>query len=1355
MDNNNWRPTPPGGEPTMETPDWRTQLQPDSRQRIVNKIMDTLKRHLPFSGPEGLSELKKIAGRFEEKIYTAATNQSDYLRRISLKMLSMESKSQSTMSNSLQPNSGSTSNKPPDPVMQNQVHNQGQSLPIPLSANQPQPRQQLLSQNIQNNMSTAGVQSSSGLPSVLPSASGLNQTPISSVVGQNSNMQNISSVSQNVVGSSMGQGAPSNLYANSQRQMPGRQQVLSQQQQQQSQNPQQYLYQQQQQLHQLMKQKLHQGNLSHPLMMQQQQQQPQNLVQPNQLQSSQQSGMQTSSVMQPSVMQSASHSSIQQNQQSSVQQSTQPMIQQHPQSVLRPQQQQQSVGVHQQQTPVTQQTMMAPQQQQLMGQSNAANMQQNQLTGQQNSVGDMQQQQQQQRLLGQHSNLPNLQQQQQQQQQLMGQQSLSSLHHQQLGSQSNVSGLQQQQQQQQLLGTQSGNSNMPTNQHSVHILQQPKVPMQQQPQQSAPNLLSSQGQQSQPQPGQQQLMSQIQSQPAQLQQQLGLQQQPNALQRDMQQRLQASSQASGSLLQPQNVVDQQKQLYQSQRALPETSSTSLDSTAGQSNGGDWQEEVYQKIKVMKDMYFPELNEMYQKIATKLQQHDSLPQQPKSEQLEKLKIFKNMLERIIGFLQVSKINVLPGYKEKLGSYEKQIVNFINSNRPRKPSMQQGQHPPPHMHSMQQPSQVQPHDNQMNPQMQSMNLQGSVSTMQQNNMTSLQHNAISSISGVSTAQHNMINSLQSGSDSGQGNTLNSLQQVAVGSLPQNSVTASQQANINTLSSQSGVNMLQSNINPLQSNSNILQHPHLKQQQQEQQLLQSQQLKHQIQQRQIQQQLLQKQLQHQQQQQQQQQQLHQQAKQQLPAQLQSHQMQQLHQMNDVGDLKMRQGMGVKPGVFQQHLSSSQRPAYSHQQLKPGASFPISSPQLLQAASPQMPQHSSPQVDQQNLLSSLPKTGTPLQSANSPFVPSPSTPLAPSPMPGDSEKPISGISSFSNAGNIGHQQTTSAQAAAPSLAIGTPGISASPLLAEFIGPDGTHGTALTAVPGRSSATEQPLERLLKAVKSMSPKTLSASVSDIGSVVSMIDRIAGSAPGNGSRAAVGEDLVAMTKCRLQARNFSIQDGMTGPRKMRRYTSAMPLNVVSSAGSVSDSFKQLIGAETSDLESTATSGIKRPRVEANHVLLEEIREINQRLIDTVVDISDEDVDPTAAAAAEGGEGTIVKCSFNAVALSPNLKSQYASSQMSPIHPLRLLVPTNYPNCSPVLLDKFPVEVSKEYEDVSVKAKSRFSIYLRSLSQPMSLGDIATTWDACARTVISEYAQQSGGGSFSSKYGTWEDCLSAA
>jgi PAX-interacting protein 1 len=83
--------------------------------------------------------------------------------------------------------------------------------------------------------------------------------------------------------------------------------------------------------------------------------------------------------------------------------------------------------------------------------------------------------------------------------------------------------------------------------------------------------------------------------------------------------------------------------------------------------------------------------------------------------------------------------------------------------------------------------------------------------------------------------------------------------------------------------------------------------------------------------------------------------------------------------------------------------------------------------------------------------------------------------------------------------------------------------------------------------------------------QSLSAAVSDIGSVVNMIDRIAGSAPGNGSRAAVGEDLVAMTKCRLQARNFITHDGSGASKKMKRDTSAMPLNVSPAGGSVNDS----------------------------------------------------------------------------------------------------------------------------------------------------------------------------------------------
>ncbi|RZC52888.1 hypothetical protein C5167_021329 [Papaver somniferum] len=357
---------------------------------------------------------------------------------------------------------------------------------------------------------------------------------------------------------------------------------------------------------------------------------------------------------------------------------------------------------------------------------------------------------------------------------------------------------------------------------------------------------------------------------------------------------------------------------------------------------------------------------------------------------------------------------------------------------------------------------------------------------------------------------------------------------------------------------------------------------------------------------------------------------------------------------------------------------------------------------------------------------------------------------IPGDPEKQTSGVSSQSNAGNIGHVHDIAYLGQVQSPAIGTPGISPSPLIEEFTGPNGNQVTSSTIT--KPSVTEQPIERLLKAVNSISPKAFSASVSDIGSVISMIDRIAGSAPGNGSKAAVGEDLVAMAKCRIQARNLIQQDGSSARKKMRRHTVAVPLKAMSSAGSMNDNFKQLVSMELSDIESTGTTRMKRSRDEANHVLLEEIGKINQRLIDTVVDISDEDVHPIASAGA--AEGTILKCSYNAVALSRNLKALYASAQMTPIQPLRLLVPTNYPNCSPILLDRFPVELSKEHEDLSTKVKSRFSRSLRSISQPMSLHDMVKTWDVCVRAVISDCACQRGGGSFSSRCGAWENCPTA-
>ncbi|KAI3692441.1 hypothetical protein L6452_32257 [Arctium lappa] len=129
MDASNWGPTPGGnaggGDSSIESGDWRSKLQADSREMILNNIVGTLKRLVPFSGHEGLQELKKIAMRFEEKIYTAATSQSDYLQKISLKMLTMETGSQNSMPDARQSNSAANSVNPSDPGTMTHNLNQG------------------------------------------------------------------------------------------------------------------------------------------------------------------------------------------------------------------------------------------------------------------------------------------------------------------------------------------------------------------------------------------------------------------------------------------------------------------------------------------------------------------------------------------------------------------------------------------------------------------------------------------------------------------------------------------------------------------------------------------------------------------------------------------------------------------------------------------------------------------------------------------------------------------------------------------------------------------------------------------------------------------------------------------------------------------------------------------------------------------------------------------------------------------------------------------------------------------------------------------------------------------------------
>lgn len=420
----------------------------------------------------------------------------------------------------------------------------------------------------------------------------------------------------------------------------------------------------------------------------------------------------------------------------------------------------------------------------------------------------------------------------------------------------------------------------------------------------------------------------------------------------------------------------------------------------------------------------------------LRQVVSPPQQANQDLLEKLNTFRLTLKKIKAFLLVKKCDVTPAYQEKFPSFEKLVMDIINSHKQMRPE----QGPPP----------VQSHENYLNPLAQSSNIQG-LRMMQQKN-PSFQKNPISSLFGASYAQVNMSDNLKPkpNVDAGQGSGLALVQQGVVGSL--------QQTNMNAFSAQNGANLVQPNISNLQSASSVNQR-HV--QEEEQQAMLIQQRRHQIQE--PREQMLQKQRQQQQ---------HQQSRHhQQTGKLLAHQVPQLQNMEKSNGVNIRQGFGAS----QHHGTAVRQPSVYHHRLKSGVSFSISSSQMLQT-SPQNFQNSSREVDQQKLLVSVSKAGTLSESGNSSFIrPPPFTPLAPSHMQGVSETLVSNVLPLTTTGNIRVQQSAP-YAATQVLAIETSGIPDSPLLAELVNQEMSHGNTSSAVT-KSSITEEPIDRLIKAV--------------------------------------------------------------------------------------------------------------------------------------------------------------------------------------------------------------------------------------------------------------------------------------
>ncbi|XP_078182856.1 mediator of RNA polymerase II transcription subunit 15a-like [Carex rostrata] len=107
----------------------------------------------------------------------------------------------------------------------------------------------------------------------------------------------------------------------------------------------------------------------------------------------------------------------------------------------------------------------------------------------------------------------------------------------------------------------------------------------------------------------------------------------------------------------------------------------MDSTAQTGNPGDWQEEMYQRLKYLEDTYFADLREIHQKLSMKLSQLDSLvaPNARGGEQIEKMKHFKMVLERMMAVLQLGKHSMQIGLKDKLSLYEKQIQSILQYHK----------------------------------------------------------------------------------------------------------------------------------------------------------------------------------------------------------------------------------------------------------------------------------------------------------------------------------------------------------------------------------------------------------------------------------------------------------------------------------------------------------------------------------------------------------------------------------------------------------------------------------------------------------------------------------------------------
>ncbi|XP_023768539.1 mediator of RNA polymerase II transcription subunit 15a [Lactuca sativa] len=293
------------------------------------------------------------------------------------------------------------------------------------------------------------------------------------------------------------------------------------------------------------------------------------------------------------------------------------------------------------------------------------------------------------------------------------------------------------------------------------------------------------------------------------------------------------------------------------------------------------------------------------------------------------------------------------------------------------------------------------------------------------------------------------------------------------------------------------------------------------------------------------------------------------------------------------------------------------------------------------------------------------------------------------------------------------------------------------------------------SEDSKDPVVHLTETVESLPSKTVGSSMNDI----TIVEQDHHSVPaypepakpvGGNTEPIFDEELVNLDHLNIGEETAFLfaPENVPQQKVKRKFTSA---SHSSQDFGDFDSIDQFFSEEW-DSDSTVPSMKKKSKIECTNLAIsEEIKEINKKLLETSSEMVANYPVEDSNSILEGHEGIKVTLVYRNVCIPDLFRNQAGvTSKMRPEFRIKLLVPLNYPASSPTILKGSHDNVSSEpWPQLYEEMVSKFHCAIRELPEPMSLGDMARKWDACARSVITDFVQGIGGKSFSIKYGSWE------